>query len=210
MDARSSLSEREEGRAGGRRSAIERMDPASLAALGNLEFVARAVVEGFLIGLHRSPHRGFSVEFAENRPYVPGDDIRHMDWRMYGRSDRYYIKQYEEETNLRAYLALDTSRSMAWSSAPGRILSKLDYARLVAASLAYLLLRQGDATGLLAFDDRIRARVTPRASRRHLGTLLSLLAGLQGAGTTDAGGACEGPPRAPHRPRRSCRLPPGR
>ena len=165
------------------------MDPADLAALGNLEFVARTVVEGFLIGLHRSPHRGFSVEFAENRPYVPGDDIRHMDWRMYGRSDRYYIKQYEEETNLRAYLALDTSRSMAWSSAPGRILSKLDYARLVAASLAYLLLRQGDATGLLAFDDRIRARVAPRASRRHLATVLAALAGLEGTGTTDAGGA---------------------
>ncbi len=189
MDARSSLSDPQAGATRTKRSAIERLDPADLAALGNLEFVARTVVEGFLIGLHRSPHRGFSVEFAENRPYVPGDDTRHMDWRMYGRSDRYYIKQYEEETNLRAYLALDTSRSMAWSSAPGRILSKLEYARLLAASLSYLLLRQGDAAGLLAFDDRIRLRLQPRATRRHLAPLLAALAGLEGAGTTNAGSA---------------------
>ena len=148
-----------------------------LASLGNLEFVARSVVEGFLIGLHRSPHRGFSVEFAENRPYVPGDDVRHVDWRMYARSDRYYVKQYEEETNLRAYLAVDTSASMDWTSSPGRLLSKLEYARLTAASLAYLLLRQGDSVGLLAFDERIRVRVPPRGTRRHLGTLLASLGG---------------------------------
>ena len=157
--------------------------------MGNLELVARSVVEGFLIGLHRSPHRGFSVEFAENRPYVSGDDIRHVDWRMYARSDRYYIKQYEEETNLRAYLAVDTSLSMDWTSEPGRLLSKLEYARLLSASLAYLLLRQGDAVGLLAFDDRIRHRVPPRATRRHLSTVLRSLALMNGSGSTDAGGA---------------------
>jgi len=168
---------------------VARLDPAQLAALGNLEFVARSVVEGFLIGLHRSPHRGFSVEFAENRPYVPGDDVRHVDWRMYARSDRYYVKQYEEETNLRAHLALDASRSMDWTSAPGRLLTKLHYGRLLAASLAYLLLRQGDAVGLLAFDDRIRARVQPRGTRRHLRTLLGALTDLDGGGTTDAAGA---------------------
>ena len=112
MDARSSASNTSTGRATPGRRSADRLDPADLAALGNLEFVARSVVEGFLIGLHRSPHRGFSVEFAENRPYVPGDDVRHMDWRMYARSDRYYVKQYEEETNLRAYLAVDTSQSM--------------------------------------------------------------------------------------------------
>ena len=189
MDARSSASEASPRRTTAGRSAVERIDPAALAALGNLEFVTRAVVEGFLIGLHRSPHRGFSVEFAENRPYVPGDDVRYVDWRMYARSDRYYIKQYEEETNLRAYLAVDISGSMDWTSAPGRVLTKLEYARLLAASLAYLLLRQGDAAGLLAFDDRIRVRVHPRATRRHLGTLLGALAGLEGSGTTDAGGA---------------------
>jgi uncharacterized protein (DUF58 family) len=189
MDARSSASDTLTGRATSGRSAVERLDPAHLASLGNLEFVARSVVEGFLIGLHRSPHRGFSVEFAENRPYVPGDDVRHVDWRMYARSDRYYIKQYEEETNLRAYLAVDTSASMDWTSAPGRLLSKLEYARLTAASLAYLLLRQGDSVGLLAFDDQIRVRVPPRGTRRHLGTLLASLGGLEGSGTTDAQGA---------------------
>ena len=189
MDARSSTSDTFPRRTTAGRSAVERIDPADLAALGNLEFVARAVVEGFLIGLHRSPHRGFSVEFAENRPYVPGDDIRYVDWRRYARSDRYYIKQYEEETNLRAYRAVDISGSMDWTSAPGRILTKLEYARLLAASLAYLLLRQGDAAGLLAFDDAIRVRVQPRATRRHLGPLLGALARLEGSGTTDAGGA---------------------
>ena len=172
----------------GRRTA-ERLDPAHLARLGNLEFIARSVVEGFLIGLHRSPHRGFSVEFAENRPYVPGDDVRHIDWRMYARSDRYYVKQYEEETHLRACLAIDISRSMDWSSASGRLVTKLDYARLVTGSLAYLLLRQGDAAGLTAFDDRIRARVPPRGGRRHLNTLLGALSDLRAAGVTDAGGA---------------------
>jgi uncharacterized protein (DUF58 family) len=189
MDARSSTNDSLTARSISGRSAVDRLNPADLAALGNLEFVARSVVEGFLIGLHRSPHRGFSVEFAENRQYVPGDDVRHVDWRMYARSDRYYVKQYEEETNLRAYLAVDTSRSMDWSSAPGQLLSKLEYARLLAASLAYLLLRQGDAAGLLAFDDQIRLRVQPRGTRRHLGTLLASLAGLRGSGTTDARGA---------------------
>lgn len=167
----------------------DRLDPAELVSVGNLEFVARHVVEGFLIGLHRSPHRGFSVEFAENRPYIPGDDIRFVDWRMFARSDRYYIKQYEEETNLRAYITVDASGSMDWSSEPGRIVSKLDYARLVGACLAYLLLRQGDAAGMISFDSRIRERVEPRAARRHLGTLLRTLLRLSGSGETDAGGA---------------------
>lgn len=186
MDAGSPASEPTNEATRGR---ADRAEPVQLAALGNLELVARHVVEGFLIGLHRSPHRGFSVEFAENRPYVPGDDVRFMDWRMFARSDRYYIKQYEEETNLRAWLAVDVSRSMDWSSEPSRIVSKLDYARLAAASLSYLLLRQGDAVGLLAFDDRVRSRVAPRATRRHLATLLGTLQRLEGSGATDAGGA---------------------
>lgn len=164
-------------------------DPRSLSDLGRLELVARGVVEGFLIGLHRSPHRGFSVEFAENRPYYPGDDIRFLDWRMYARSDRWYLKQFEEETNLRAYLVVDSSQSMSWSSDPTRRVSKLDYARLLAASLSNLLLRQGDAAGLVAFDDRIRAHVSPRASRRHLATLLRELAALEGSGESEAGSA---------------------
>ncbi len=189
MDVSSSASDISAAATSQNRRRADRLDPAHLATLGNLELVARSVVEGFLIGLHHSPHPGFSVEFAENRPYVSGDDIRHVDWKMYARSDRYYIKQYEEETNLRAYLAVDTSRSMDWTSEPGRLVSKLEYARFLSASLAYLLLRQGDAVGLLAFDDRIRHRVLPRATRRHLATLLRSLTLLNGSGSTDAGGA---------------------
>lgn len=162
------------------------MAPLHVSALGRLEFVARAVVDGFLIGLHRSPHRGFSVEFAENRPYYPGDDIRFVDWKMYGRSDRYYIKQFEEETNLRAYLLLDTSESMAWVSDAERFVPKLEYARLLAASLALLLLRQGDAVGLLAFDDVIRAHVESRGVLRHLHRVVRELDALEGRGGTGA------------------------
>jgi uncharacterized protein (DUF58 family) len=163
--------------------------PAELAALGGLELVARQVVEGFIAGLHRSPHRGFSVEFAEHRMYQPGDDLRYIDWRMYGRSDRYYIKQFEEETNLRAYLLVDVSASMDWSSAAGTLPPKLWYAKQLAACLALLLTRQGDAVGLLAFDDALRAHVGPRGGRRHWHELLRELAPLAGAGRTDAGTA---------------------
>jgi uncharacterized protein (DUF58 family) len=173
----------------GRRSRPDLMRPADLYDPGRLELIARGVVEGFLIGLHRSPHRGFSVEFAENRPYYPGDDIRFLDWRMYARSDRWYLKQFEEETNLRAYLVLDTSRSMHWSSEAMAGFSKLDYGRLLSASLAGLLLRQGDATGLVAFDDRVRTHLPPRASRRHLATILRELVSLEGDGRSEAGPA---------------------
>ncbi|MFO7587076.1 MAG: DUF58 domain-containing protein [Gemmatimonadota bacterium] len=164
-------------------------DPRQLAALDRLELVSRGVVEGFLIGLHRSPHRGFSVEFAENRPYYRGDDIRFVDWRMFARSDRWYVKQFEEETNLRAYVLVDASRSMAWSSGGPRPLTKLDYARLLAAALATLLLRQGDAVGLVAFDERIRAHVAPRAARRHRTAILRELEALRPGGVTEAAGA---------------------
>ncbi|MFQ5889446.1 MAG: DUF58 domain-containing protein [Gemmatimonadota bacterium] len=163
--------------------------PRALADLGQLELIARVVVEGFLIGLHRSPYRGFSVEFAENRPYCAGDDVRHVDWKMYARSDRYYIKQYEEETNLRGYLVVDTSRSMGWSSDPERVLPKVEYARLLASALALLLLRQGDAVGLLAFDERVRDHVSPRGARTHLSTILRSLTRLAADGRTDAGSA---------------------
>lgn len=176
-------------KAGDARPRPDLMDPASLYDPGRLELIARGVVEGFLIGLHRSPHRGFSVEFAEHRPYYAGDDIRFLDWRMYARSDRWYLKQFEEETNLRAYLVLDSSRSMAWSSESMRGFSKLDYGRLLAASLATLLLRQGDATGLLAFDDRVRVHVRPKAARRHLATILGELVRLEAQGRSEAGPA---------------------
>jgi len=164
-------------------------DPRHLADLGRLELVARGVVEGFLIGLHTSPHRGFSVEFAENRPYNAGDDIRFVDWKMFARSDRYYIKQFEEETNLRAYLVLDISRSMGWTSDASRLVPKIEYAKMLAASIAMLLLRQGDAVGMMAFDTQVRHRVVPRGGRQHLATILHALDRLEASEGTDAGGA---------------------
>jgi uncharacterized protein (DUF58 family) len=139
-------------------------DPASLAALGRIEIVARWVVDGFMAGLHRSPRKGFSVEFADYRPYQPGDDLRYIDWKIAARSDRWVVRQYEEETNLRATIVLDVSRSMAWRGAPER-LTKLEYAERLSAALALLLLRQRDAVGLVRFDDRIRSAVPPRS--RH-------------------------------------------
>ncbi|MEJ2678882.1 MAG: DUF58 domain-containing protein [Gemmatimonadota bacterium] len=173
----------------GRPERADLLTPAQLAALGGLELVARRVVEGFIAGLHRSPHRGFSVEFAEHRAYQPGDDLRFVDWRMYGRSDRYYVKQFEEETNLRAYLLVDASGSMDWTSRPGLLPSKLWYARQLAASLALLLLRQGDAVGLMAFDEGIRARYEPRARPSQWGTLLAALQQLDAGRGTEASGA---------------------
>ena len=147
-------------------------DPASLAALGRIEIVARWIVDGFLAGLHRSPRKGFSVEFADFRPYMPGDDLRYIDWKIAARSDRWVVKQYEEETNLRATIVLDVSRSMAWSgsslhgvrpAAAPDLLTKLAYAEQLAAALTLLLLRQRDAVGLVRFDERVRSAIPPRA-----------------------------------------------
>jgi uncharacterized protein (DUF58 family) len=144
----------------GRRADL--IDPATIAALGHIEIVARWVVDGFLTGLHRSPRKGFSVEFAEYRPYQPGDELRHVDWKIVARADRWVIKQYEEETNLRATIVLDVSRSMDWRGDPAR-LTKLAYAERVVAALALLFLRQRDAVGLVRFDDRVRTALPPRA-----------------------------------------------
>ena len=173
----------------GRTPRADLLRPHELAALGGLEFVARQVVEGFIAGLHRSPHRGFSVEFAEHRMYQPGDDLRYIDWRMYGRSDRYYIKQFEEETNLRGYLLVDVSASMAWTSAPGTLPPKLWYAKQLAACLSLMLVRQGDAVGMMAFDAALRSHVAPRGGRRHWHELLRAVIPLEAAGTTDPGSA---------------------
>lgn len=176
-------------RTAGRDQRADLLTPRELAALGGLEFVARQVVEGFIAGLHRSPHRGFSVEFAEHRMYQPGDDLRYIDWRMYGRSDRYYIKQFEEETNLRSYLLVDASASMSWTSAEGVLPTKLWYAKQLAASLALMLVRQGDAVGLLAFDSAIRSHIAPRGGRRHWHELLRTLEPVTASGRTDPGSA---------------------
>ena len=165
------------------------LDPATLSQLGGVELVARTVVEGFLMGLHRSPHRGFSAEFAELRAYQPGDDLRYIDWRMYGRSDRYYVKQFEEETNLRAYLLLDVSASMGWSSDPGTLPAKVWYAKHLAASLAFILLRQGDSVGLTAFHDQVVKRVAPRGGRRQWHEIVRRLVDLDAGGGTSAEGA---------------------
>jgi uncharacterized protein (DUF58 family) len=165
------------------------LDPATLSQLGGIELVARGVVEGFLMGLHSSPHRGFSVEFAELRAYQAGDDLRYIDWRMYGRSDRFYVKQFEEETNLRAHILVDVSESMGWSSEPGVLPSKLWFAKHLAASLALILLRQGDSVGLAAFHDRVVERVHARGGRSQWSEITRRLQALQHSGGTSAHGA---------------------
>jgi uncharacterized protein (DUF58 family) len=153
------------------------LDPAILARLGTMELKARTVVEGFLSGLHRSPYRGFSVEFAEYRQYLPGDDLSTMDWKVYARSDRHYVKKFEEETNLDCHVLLDISSSMTYrGTAP---MSKLEYGSILAASLAFLMHRQRDATGLIAFDDRIRVRLPAGARGGHLHALLLALERLE-------------------------------
>src|SRR5262249_31253221 len=126
------------------------LDPVALARLTNLELRARTVVEGALAGMHRSPHHGASVEFAEHKEYAAGDEIKHIDWKAYGKFDKYYVKRFEEETELRAYLLIDTSASMGYR---GSGVAKLEYARTLAASLAYLLLRQQDQVGMIAFGN---------------------------------------------------------
>ena len=162
------------------------LDPHEVGALGGIELVAAGVVEGFLSGLHRSPYRGFSVEFAEHRPYQPGDELRYLDWKVVGRRDRLYVKQFEEETNLRATIVLDASRSMAWSGDPERRLTKFDYAARLAAALALVLLRQRDATGLIAFDDAVRCAIAPRARPGHWHVMARALADLAPGGGTAA------------------------
>lgn len=171
------------------RGRLDLASPRELMGLGHLELVARGVVEGFLIGLHDSPKRGFSAEFAENRPYNLGDDLRYLDWKVYARTDRLFVKQFEEETHLRAYLLLDVSASMGWVSDPARVPTKLAYARLLAATLSLLLIRQGDATGLIAFDAELKSHIAPRTTRRHWRRLLTELTKLEPGGRTDAGTA---------------------
>jgi uncharacterized protein (DUF58 family) len=149
------------------------IDPAILARLGTMELKARTVVEGFLAGLHRSPYRGFSVEFAEYRQYLPGDDLSTLDWKIYARSDRHYVKKFEEETNLDCHVLLDVSASMGYRGAAP--MSKLEYGSILAASLSFLMNRQRDATGLITFDDQIRFRLPAGARRGHLHALLLAL-----------------------------------
>lgn len=161
---------------------MPRFDPTELARFGGLALVARQVVEGFLTGVHRSPFKGFSTEFAEHRPYSPGDEVRRVDWRAYGKTDRFYVKEYEDETNLKAVLVVDASGSMTYRGR--QRLSKFEFAQQVAASLAYLLLSQLDAVGLLTHDTKPRASVPPKASPKHLLTLLRALEVARPGGET--------------------------
>ncbi len=152
------------------------LDPSAVARLAGMELAARLVVEGFISGMHKSPYQGFSVEFVEHRQYMPGDEIRYIDWKVYAKSDRYYVKKFEEETNLKSYLLLDTSGSMAFKGGESSDrISKLEYGCYLAASLAYLMLKQRDSVGLLVFDDQLRNYIPPRQGTKHLHALMSEL-----------------------------------
>jgi len=152
----------------------QNLDPQTLAKLKGLELKARLIVEGYVSGMHKSPYQGFSVEFAEHREYVPGDDLRYVDWKVYGKSDRYYLKQYEEETNFACYLLLDTSESMRYRSHQAAV-SKLEYAQYVAAALAFLVVQQQDAVGLVTFDREVTNFLRPSNQPSHLKQLCHLM-----------------------------------
>ncbi len=151
-------------------------DPTALAKFGGLEVVAKLLVEGYMIGQHKSPFKGSSVEFVEHRQYYPGDEIKHIDWRAFGKTGHYYVKEYEEETNLRSYLIVDCSGSMSYQ---GETISKFDYARQLAAALAYLLLAQRDACGLVTFDTKVCDRWEPSTNRQAFQQIVGLLESRQ-------------------------------
>jgi uncharacterized protein (DUF58 family) len=162
-------------------------DPAALSKFASLELVARQVVEGLVSGLHKSPFKGFSVEFAEHRAYTRGDEIRYIDWRTYAKTDRYYIKEFEQETNLRCYILLDASGSMKYAGG-GTTVSKFRYGCLLSSALAYLMLHQQDAVGLVTFDTDIRRYIPPRSIPSHLRILLEELEGTEPGGEGDLAG----------------------
>jgi len=162
------------------------LDPQTLTKLQGLEIKARLIVEGFVSGLHKSPYHGFSIEFAEHREYVPGDDLRHVDWKVYGRSDRYYLKQYEEETNFGCYLLLDTSESMRYRSDEAAM-SKLEYAQHVAAALAYLVLQQRDAVGLATYDDALKQFIRASSHPSQIKQICHIMEQNPAAGETSMG-----------------------
>lgn len=156
------------------------IQPEVLSRISNIELLARSVVEGFVTGLHKSPYKGFSVEFLEYRPYIPGDNLMHVDWKLFARTDRYYVKQFEDETNTSLQLLLDTSQSMGYAS--GQV-SKLEYSFYLAAALAYFMTQQQDAVGLTFFDNKVRQHIRARSTNGHLHTLLTQLDKAQ-LGTT--------------------------
>jgi uncharacterized protein (DUF58 family) len=156
------------------------LDPLALAKVRSLEMQARLIVEGYLSGMHKSPYHGFSVEFAQHREYVPGDDLKHLDWKVYSRTGRFYLKQYEEETNLACWLLVDASESMQYGSGPvgddGRpLVSKYDYAAMAAAALAYLVLHQQDSAALVTYDNQVRQFLRPSSQPSHLKQMVNVL-----------------------------------
>ncbi|MDD5348967.1 MAG: DUF58 domain-containing protein [Chthoniobacteraceae bacterium] len=155
-----------------------------LARIDSMQLLAKVVVEGFVLGLHRSPYRGFSVEFAEYRQYAQGDEVKHVDWKVYGKTDRYYIKQFEEETNLACYLIVDASASMGYRTGPEGM-TKLQYASRIAACLSYFMVRQRDAAGLMIFDTKIRTVLPPRMRQTHLKHIFAALETAEPGGETD-------------------------
>ncbi len=157
--------------------------PEVIQTVARLDLRARFIVEGFLAGLHASPFQGFSVEFSEHRKYAPGDDIKNIDWGVYAKTERYYVKKFEAETNVSGYLVMDLSASMAYTFR--QELTKFEYAICLAAALGYLMIHQQDPVGLVTFDTQIRAFLPPKSKRSQLATILSVLSGLKPAGTTD-------------------------
>lgn len=162
------------------------LDPQTLAKISGLELRARLIVEGFFTGIHHSPHRGLSVEFADHRVYTQGDDLRHIDWRVFGRTDKYYIKEYEQETNLNVMLVVDCSESMSYRS-PGTALNKYEYATSLAAAVAYLTLQQQDAVGLTLFDEHVTEFLKPANNAHHWKLLVHELDGRTGRAKTSIG-----------------------
>ncbi len=158
------------------------LDPKMVAKLDNMALRARLVVEGYLIGQHKSPYHGFSVEFAEHRAYGSGDDTRHIDWKLYGKTDRYYVKQFEEETNLRSHILLDTSASMQFGSGS---VTKLEYARYLSAALTHLMLNQKDGIGLVLFDEKINHFIPPKAAQSHAKYIMGTMEDIQSGPDTN-------------------------
>jgi uncharacterized protein (DUF58 family) len=168
-------------------SAEEYLRPDVIQQIQRLDMKARFIVEGFMTGLHASPFHGFSVEFSEHRKYVPGDDIRQVDWNVYAKTDRFYIKKFEAETNLAAYLLVDASASMDFSL--GGRMTKMDYAICLAAALGYMMTNQQDAVGLFTFDEEVRQYLPPKSKRQHLTNILGTLAATRPQGKTHLAGA---------------------
>ncbi|MCS7054285.1 MAG: DUF58 domain-containing protein [Ignavibacterium sp.] len=159
------------------------LDPKVVSKISNLELRARLVVEGFLVGLHKSPYHGFSIEFSEHRPYMIGDDLKSIDWRVFARTEKYFIKQFEEETNLKAWIILDSSRSMYFNSESN--IKKLEYAKTLSAALAYLLIKQRDAAGLINYTNKVENILPPKATRNYLNEIIKTLSLINASETTN-------------------------